>query len=322
MFLVQKHIPQYILDLPNDALNSPMGPMIRNIMQTAQGAIRDQSIGHEVQFNGQPGAAQARGTNIPASSKKQKTISLWKTPTTMQRANRTAIVSKLREFAPDFKGDEGIAALVDLCLSLPPGSAFPALDLLRLEGLKSSSNCNLLARALPRVMKNFCHDTSKSARPAFMMALRCAVNCFHFAEGASFVRLNAEVREVVITGAIDGMNHEHPAVKKAGGILALNLVGAHERNPTMVPALNMDDAALLLSGICEMLQPEADVLPTEVACYVIPTLAVLIDEDDDALQMARAFGAHVSHYAKESNGFDEKTQLAAKLIETQINSSK
>lgn len=321
MFLTESHIPQYILDLPNDALNSPMGPMLRNIMQSAQGTIRDQSIGHEVQLDDEPDVSAAR-TTAGAPSRKHKTAKLWKTPTVMQRANRAAIVSKTRELCPNLKGDEGVSALVDKCISLPPSTAFPVLDLLRLEGLKNSTDCSLLARSVPRLLKAFCHDGSKPARPAFMMTLRCAVNCFQFSEAASFILKNAQTLEAMISGAVDGLNHEHPGVKKAGAVLALNIVGAHERNPTVVPALNMDNYTLLLSALCEILSTDAEALPEQVAEYAIPTLAVLIDGDADALQMAQAFGADVSRYAEESSVYDQKTQAAARIALAELSVKK
>lgn len=311
MFLVDRHIPQYILDLPNDALNSPMGPMLRNLMGSMQGAIRDQSAGHEMQFGGDT----ARTTTASVSNKRN-TEAMWRNPVLLTAAKREAVLTKLREFAAEVNGNEDVTTLVDIAMKLPPAKAFPALDLLRLRCLDNATESKTLANELCRVLKRFCCESSDEARPAFMMGLRCAVNCFKFEEAAVHILRNDERRHAVINAAIDAIAHSHKGVGRTGGILALNLVGAHHRHMNTVPKLSFDDAALLLSALCDALQPDNELLAVEVARFVLQTLAVLVDGDGDALQMVQAFGADVKRYT--GADFDEGTQKAARFVEQRV----
>lgn len=313
MFLVQRHIPQYILDLPNEALNSPMGPMLRSMMDNMQSTIRDQSAGHELQLGANP-----TGTASAPPSRKHSTAHLWGSPALLTNSKRSVVVAKLREFSPDATGAEDVAALVALAMAQPPRFAFPALDLLRLACTTSVAEGEALARALPILLGRFCEDTGDEARPSFMMAVRAAVNCFKHASVTKFILSDKECRAAALTSSVAAIGHAHKSVRVAGSALALNLAGAHERDGASVPALTFDDAALLLSALCNVLQPEAELQHADVARYIIPALAVLIDADEDALQMAQVFGADVKRYADASAGFNSTTQKAAALADEKI----
>ncbi len=319
MFLVGVHIPQYVLDLPNEALNSPLGPMLRQVMQSAQASIRDQSLGHEMNLGGNTAGSivptTSSSTNLPAS-KKTRTRQMWATPVTLTRSNRAAVVTKLKEFVPSMTGNENAEQLLKAVQSQSADIAFPTLDLIRLAALKSSDECVVVAKGVPQLTKQFCTNTGPSARAAFMMTMRAAVNCFAFTGGESAL-LDASQREAVFTAAADSIRHPHKAVRSAGAALILNIAGSHARRPKEVEALSFDDVTMLASALCEVLQPDTDELKDQAVKNVLQALAVIINEDDEALQLVQVFGASTQKYSANS-ALDAVTLDAAKFIDQKM----
>lgn len=325
MFLVSKHIPQYILDLPNEALDSPMGPMLRGMLQNAQGAIRDQSMGHELQLG--PAAGSAPNTYSSSSSasrskppskaglsKKQRTKSIWKVPEILSRSNRAAVVSKLRELNPSMTGDEGASTLISFAIDQSPETAFPTLDLLRLAAIKSSHECVVVANGLQLLLQKFCADKSPHLRPAYMMSIRCAVNCFAFPQGEKSI-YNSDNLDIILEAAVGCLSHPHKSVKIAGSLLLMNLVGAPERYGDDIGKLNIDQTTLIASSLADLFLPEKDIdVPPDVAKYALSSLAVLADADEDCAQIIEVFGIDISRYLKKDSGLDEATIKAARLV--------
>lgn len=320
MFLVGVHIPQYILDLPNEALNSPLGPMLRQVMQSAQSSIRDRSLGHEMNFDGNNTASSSSNTLLPStnvsSSTKTRTRAMWTTPVTLTRSNRVAVVAKLKEFEPSMTGNENAEQLLKVVETQNAGNAFPALDLVRLAALQSADECVLVAKSVPKLVKQFCSDTSASSRAAFMMTVRAIVNCFAFSAGESAL-LDASQREIVVSTAADSVRHAHKAVQSAGAALILNIAGAQARRPKDIEALSFDEVTMLVSCLSERLTTDTEEMNNQTAQYLVQALAVLINEDDEALQLAQVLGANTEHYSTKST-LDQVTQDAIKFVDQKL----
>lgn len=311
MFLVGKHIPQFILDLPNEALDSPMGPMLRQMMQSVQDAIRDRSIGHQVDpsaVNSQRRGGASSSSTQPRLTRRlgEKTKHLWTTAVVLDRSNRAVVVRKLREYAPDASGKQNVNELVNLCMSLPENHAFPALDLLRLAVAEDENNCEIVARTMPKLIARFGPDAENSCRPSFMMLLRCAVNCFYTERGAGPLLKDPEIAYSLLATTIAGLNYDHAGVKKTAAMLALNLAGAQYRFPSAVPKLSDDNTIWVVSTLSEKLVKDASLMPSEEAFHVISALGVLTGDNPEAFQLTQAMEVSLERYADPMYGDDPR----------------
>lgn len=89
MFLVGRHIPRHILELPQQAMSSPLGPMLRPIIDSMQTAIVQQSIGHEWT------SATANATPTTPTMTTEPAVPTSPTTRTMPTATATSKVSTI-----------------------------------------------------------------------------------------------------------------------------------------------------------------------------------------------------------------------------------
>lgn len=304
-FLLGKSIPQYILDLPSEAMSSPLGPFIRPMIEQMQSAIQQQSIGHEVSLRPSsevPRAGSPSTLSAPAPSGSQM---YWSKPITLENANRTAIRSKLKQFAPDYENNRD--ELLQLSLSLPPEQAFPALDLLRLEVAESPATAEKFAADV-QVLANRFVLSEEAQAPACMMTLRGMVNCFKHTKSSETL-CESETVDVVVECIATALSNQKAQIRKTGALLALNLAGAHRREKSC-RALDESHSCRLLFTLVERLNDAQKPLPEE-ARPVLSALIVLVDGDLDALMLTRTFGLQLEFYLEAATCEDSLTRAAA-----------
>lgn len=310
-FLVGKSIPQYILDLPSEAMNSPLGPMIRPVIEQMQSAIQQQSVGHEVQFQSSSTARAATSSPMPSATPSTSSIagsrsrSYWSIPVTLQKGDRNVITSKLQEFVPEYKLGDG--DFIDLSLSVPPQKSFPALDLMRLDVAEKESVAEKFVAQFRALATRFILNEDVPA-PACMMTLRGAVNVFkHAAPTENFCR--AEEIEVIVESIATALTKENAQIRKTGALLALNLAGAHRRHP-QAPKLGEDHSVRLLFSMVERLSATETPAPEE-AGPLLSALNVFVDGDADALVLVKTFGLDLEVYQNAKSCADAYTRTAA-----------
>jgi len=113
MFLVNTTIPQYILDLPNEAMNSPMGPMIRPMIESMSNQIRDASAGHELVHTKANKSVASNGVHgsVDDAYRLFKELGISSKPSLISSGRLELISKKLLEFNPNCK--EFLIKLVD-----------------------------------------------------------------------------------------------------------------------------------------------------------------------------------------------------------------
>lgn len=320
-FLVGKSIPQYILDLPSEAMNSPLGPVIRPFIEQMQSAIQQQSVGHEVQLQSSSSARAIPNTSvlsptsnnaIPAAGSRSRPY--WSSPVTLEKGDRKVISSKLQEFAPEYK--QNPEELAQLSSKLPPHKAFPALDLLRLHVAESAAIADEFASLFHTLAHRFIlsEDVPVAAR---MMTLRGAVNTFkHSTSSESMCR--GENLNTVVDCITDALTKENALIHKTGALLALNLAGAHRRH-FKIPKLEEDKLVQLLFCIVERLNAGATPAAAE-ARPLLCALIVLVDEDPDAVVLVKTFGLDLEVYQNEESCADGHTRTAASDLDEILSS--
>lgn len=323
-FLLGRSIPQYILDLPAEAMNSPLGPMIRPIIEQMQSVIQQQSVGHEVSLSPGPEAQSDRGTPsaspaLPSTSQAAPvslTVSepYWSAPITLEKADRKAVTSKLKQYAPSYDGNS--EGLIALSLSMSPEKSFPALDLLRLSVADSPGIAEHFTSEIRTLADRFILNEDAPA-PACMMALRGAVNCFKHPK--SSVRMcDSDIADIVVESIAAALTREKPQTRKTAALLALNLSGAHRRNRS-AQKLDEDHAVRLLFAIVERLN-SSERPAAEEARPLLSTLVVMVDGDADAVMLVGTFGLALTHYVEASSSSDAGVRTAAAQLEKLLSS--
>jgi PPPDE putative peptidase domain/PUL domain len=330
-------IPSYIIDLPQEAMDTPLGAMLRPMLENMQGAIRDQSLGHEVRLNGAVAAQASRGIasgsaglssgpasltlSAPSGPPRQahgKVASAVREPMLLTRANRAGVVSKLREFHPTYSGradgmELRVQDLLDAQRSLPLGMVFPALDLLRLAATQDAAACAQVAEAAPGLLAKYTLAGPDVPRPDRMMALRVAVNCFAFEEGAAIVMQPGSV-ESLVEAVAESINHEQPAVSKTAAVLAFNLAGSKKRHPKSVSNLSEESKVRFLFAAAE--RARDSVVPTspEEAYPLLSAIAIAVDGDLDSCELVKTLDIDFSSYLDPTICTDDKTAHVAKHL--------
>ncbi|KAL6564004.1 hypothetical protein OROHE_005244 [Orobanche hederae] len=90
-FLVGASIPDYILNLPNEVLNSPMGALILPMIQQLETTLRAGAVPQAPQFN--PSAAVARSNQTAAAVKSAGAGNAQSAKTNEEDANKSKIES-------------------------------------------------------------------------------------------------------------------------------------------------------------------------------------------------------------------------------------
>lgn len=227
MFLVNSHIPQHILDLPGEALNSPIGPMLRSMVDGMQRTIIEQSMSHQVNFNrNAPVASTSSNTAVatPTSHANSSEVSqknseatalvtnLVSNPVRLASGNVTGIRNKLKSIDGSLprtvRTGEDASALVNFALKSSSSEAFPALDLLRLslvtfEGEQTESFEKVTEQVSNNLLKLFekfaLTEFEDATYGAQLMTLRLAVNLFAIEKGWQKAAKDAEK----LTGAVE-----------------------------------------------------------------------------------------------------------------------
>lgn len=329
----EKGIPEYIIDLPRQALDSPLGPMIRPMLDNMQGVIRDQSAGHEVQLGSSssmpssPAPSTSARSGAASSTEKSAIASAVAAPPRLhERANRAAILQKLRELDPAFpeptdalpEPENDVATLLLAVKRLPAQAVFPALDLLRIAVLASPEASKVIAVAVPDLLKRYVTSPGSGAasdvpRPATMMALRVALNCFKHPAGAQEL-MSSKTRSSIVDAAADALGHEHPLVTKTAAALTFNVTreslragtgkspsgvgnGHNGTAPLAASAneglksLSEEETVRLLFAAGERMGNSAAVIGNPDEDYLLlATMAMLVRDDPDSKELLRTVG--------------------------------
>lgn len=306
MFLVGIHIPQYILDLPSEAMSSPLGPMIRPMIDNMQAQIQQASLGHQAFGDRNPHATESSQSRGLTEGPSVKLLSLAKYPALFEKGNRSAIEAKLREFDPAFEsvsaGDTH--ALWQSVDRLDADHVFPTLDLLRLRALEDEETCVGISGKARVILERFCTDAD-SPRPAIMMSLRLLANVFAFSKAASVLLQVSDSQQVQLCeAALLGIEHEHTSVREAASAFALNIANHSER-------LSEDAAIRLLCGLENQFSSLAG--SSELSLHrILSAFGLLLTRDEDLRTIGRTLGANLEPFLRESSS--PEVQLCAREI--------
>lgn len=320
-------IPNYIIDLPREAMDSPMGSMLRPMIENMQAGIRDQSAGHEVNFGAASGPGpglestpigQTPASSIAASPRSAAPSAIStsaREPLLLSACKIPPVLAKLREFDPEYPppGSGDTAPAVDLLLAAESraesGRAFPALDLLRIAALRDAGACGLVAKAAPRLLARHVVEAS-APRPDRMMALRVAVNTFKFEAGTTAMVAAGVVGEVVEAAAL-GLENEHPAVAKTAAMLALNVAGAPLRFPGKVVKLAEEHNVRLLFALIERAKCDSVPMSADESYPLLGAIGCLVNGDADARELARTLDFDLTPFLDPTRCMDVKTRALA-----------
>lgn len=293
-------IPSYIVDLPREAMDSPMGPMLRPMIENMQSGIRDQSAGHELNFGrGAPPSTQStpshdRGAPTAIARCAEK-------PILLTRTSVGPVLAKLRDLDSEYPKvdhdvNESAPPIVELLAAekrAAAGKAFPALDLLRMAVLRDVQSASLVCSALPSLLERHVLDNS-APRPDLMMALRVAVNAFAFKDSAVSVMSDGVVETLVEAAAV-GLGHGHAAVAKTAAALAMNIAGARRRHPEALTPLGEELVVRLIFAAVERAKSES-APSTDDAYPLIGAIAVIVNADADSRELVRSFDLDLAPY--------------------------
>lgn len=316
-------IPRYIIDLPNEAINSPLGPMLRPLLENMQSVIRDQSLGHEVELAGSslpfdPRNAQSKYASASDSTPKIDGANPGE-QVFFTRANRTVVMMKLKEFDPFFVEDEenNVRALLRSEARLAAEIAFPALDLLRLGALVDEQSCVHVAEVTPRFLQKYVLDHS-APRSCRLMTLRLAANCFKHPCGAK-VLCAAESIEILVEALAESLSHEHASIPKTAGALAFNLTDAPQRFPEHVAKLSEDDAVRVTWALVERANNQLVASTPDEAFPLLGALVNLVENHEGVCDLLRTLDLDLSRYIDENICTDDRTRKLATLIHNLVN---
>eukprot|EP00177_Eucheuma_denticulatum_P003931 GFKZ01007109.1.p1 GENE.GFKZ01007109.1~~GFKZ01007109.1.p1 ORF type:complete len:445 (-),score=56.15 GFKZ01007109.1:1609-2943(-) len=323
-FLVDKGIPRYILDLPAQAMNSPLGPMIRPIIEQMQVAIQHNSVGHEVQLPPNSSAVNPSATEASheppvvkiTEPQRAQTVSLsyCATPITLSKGDPKLITKRLLQVSPSATPADP-SSLIQLSLSLPPQQAFPALDLIRLH-IPTDPHLALQFATQFETFSSHFITPDKAPHSSAIMTLRAALNCFvHPAPTKHFAA--PEDLNIIVEPICTALTHTHVGVRKTAALLALNLAGAHNRNPEL-PALPEEQVSYLMLHIVERLNAHA--YDDEDSRALLTALIVLADGDPDAAVSVKVFGLLPDDLEKAKSCQDEATRKVATDLATTLRS--
>ncbi|KAI0567331.1 PPPDE peptidase [Gracilaria domingensis] len=331
MFLLDKHVPQYILDLPAEAMNSPLGPTIRPIIDQMQASIRNQSMGHEEILSvprNEPSQAPSyevrsdpvHGPALDSSSsafpvqlaKTSRTPEYWKYPITLANAERTKVREKLHKFDSSFSPDENphFDKILSSSRTCPLEKAFPVLDFLRLYILESDAYAIAAAHEIGFLCDRYitASDSPDSAR---IMALRAAINLFAH-EASTLHVCREDTMKTVIDAFCHGLESPNLKVRMPAAILGLNIAGASRRHKD-APQLAEDDMVrLLYAGVARLnSDPLAD--PKE-STPLMQMLVIIADSNEESRAYIAAFDLNVDVYREVDSCPDDDTRTAARHL--------
>lgn len=288
-------IPSYIVDLPREAMDSPMGAMLRPMIDNMQNGIRDQSAGHELNFDASapataPVSTAAAPTAIARCAEK---------PILLTLSNVAPVLAKLREFDSEYPRDNTanesppIPQLLAAEKRAVPGKAFPALDLLRMAVLRDSQSASMVCSALSTLLERHVLDTT-APRPDRMMALRVAVNIFGFKDSTVSAMSGSNVETLVEAAAL-GLGHDHAAVTKTAAALAMNIAGASRRHPDVLKPLSEELVVRLTFAAVERANADGasskdDALP------LIGAIAIAANADADSRELVKSLDLDLTPY--------------------------
>eukprot|EP00301_Raphidiophrys_heterophryoidea_P025154 c8373_g1_i1.p1 GENE.c8373_g1_i1~~c8373_g1_i1.p1 ORF type:complete len:392 (-),score=102.81 c8373_g1_i1:52-1227(-) len=222
-----------IVNLPEDALNTPMGAMLRPWIENMHNQL-GVGYGHAQQQQYQPQPNSSSQASIPANSvapltQQQKSFFLTKTPdakavttVSFDSGNMTGIKKKLKEFSQEQNdransilelvdvldrrqqlsesNDESIRALASALSDWPETNLFPLIDLARLVVVDSYGAKALEKFQIPIILAS--RSSSIRDTPAVLMTLRFFTNILHFHTQAKSLVPPSTMLEVA-TGVVE-----------------------------------------------------------------------------------------------------------------------
>lgn len=322
MFLVNSHIPQYILDLPGEALNSAIGPMLRPMVDGMQRAIIEQSMSHQVNFNNasansvstSTGAGNAASNTAPSASSGARDAfdsnrvfdELVNNPVKLGHGNVSGIRNKLKSIdgslPTTIRNGEDANALIKFALHGSASEVFAALDLLRLtlasiDGEASENSGTILERvceSLLQLIEKFgVGDYSDATYGAQLMTIRLAVNVFAVGGSNAKVVKNTDL----VDGAVEACEHALSAWRDTSGMKD------SERSRRLSVAAA---GAILLRNVCTAIRREKVVLEKDGEA----------EDEDEGVTTRLLFMVHefVSERANESSASSNVNGDCLKLV--------
>lgn len=295
-FLLQKHIPQHILDLPGEALNSPLGPIIRPLIDQMQAAITEQSEGHQLSLT--PAGPSTSEPSAPAPAKRRYE-SFWSAPITLSSsANRPAILRKLNQTNPSLlvAPEPTISQLIHFALTFTDKpKTFPALDLLRLHALHTDRAKEII-QSLPALISRFIppDGIEGAPRPAMTMTLRLITNLF--AHEHATISLCTPCTQPLLTDTISRcISHTQAPIRLTSALIFSNLAGATLRHPVAAP-LSEEHTVRLLFTVVSRLSNTAAPPKRDEAMVLMQGVLIMCEAYSDAAMLVAAFEMDLTAY--------------------------
>lgn len=240
-FLTGQHIPQFILDLPREALDSPIGPMLTAVIEPMQEAIIQQSASHRLSTANASGAPTSECPKPAATSERAQPpapaparCAIATTPVMVGTGNADRIAARLREVAPKLPvaircaGD--VQAHLTFLSTSGAGDALASLDLLRTSALSKEVGSGLENRVQALLERFVSAEVIASHRGTVIMAMRTAMNLLSndgvaqaWVDARRVDELDAVVAAIATGLQGDGATDDVLVAKAAAG-LARNLV--------------------------------------------------------------------------------------------------
>lgn len=303
-------IPSYIVDLPREAMDSPMGPMLRPMIDNMQNGIRDQSAGHELDFDASAPASAPEATVVAPTA----IARCAEKPTLLTLSNAGPVLAKLREFDCEYPNDSSandslpIRQLLAAEKRAVPGKAFPALDLLRMAVLRDSQSASMVCSSLSTLLERHVLDSS-APRPDCMMALRVAVNVFSFKD-STVSAMSGSTVETLVEAAALGLGHGHAAVSKTAAALAMNIAGANRRHPDVLKPLSEELVVRLTFAAVE--RANADGASGKDDAYpLIGAIAIAANADADSRELVKSLDLDLAPYIDPERCSDSRARDVA-----------
>lgn len=315
IFLVSQNIPAYVRDLPAQAMNSPLGPMLRPMVDSMQAAIVQQSDGHQLALPNSSSNTPTIPTTtpihkpptstMPPTSPTSRIAALAASPVVLKSGNVTSIARKLSSFDPTLlpaqtTGTDSatIARLVKHARTAPPDQAFPSLDLLRLASASTSSAATTIASDLPFLLERHVPESNLHV-PSATMALRLAIN--------QHVHAIPKAHDLLDILGI-ALNSNASVPMRTAALLAQNIAGASRRNGKKCE----EDVATRLLFIASDILSSSPSPPSLVAAPLLRAVALTVHDDPDAVSVLDAYGLDTDVFVDDE---DEDVRTAARLMQ-------
>lgn len=328
-FVCGKTIPQYILDLPERVLGSPIAQMLRPLIEQAT------PHGSTVEYNDSPtdGASNYQSP-FADSPKKAKTATSTppKSPSKVEYVSFSSelssekVLAKLRELNSN-KGankisDENLnkvgnltnqTAVLDVktwndimkpvVLQWPLEDLFPLLDILRWCSVRTQLPAVVLAD-IYKIVNDRNFISTASPESVVRLTLRLLANFFLYENSRTYLRGHGEHCFNAIQSIIGSYSSGRDHLELAASAVVFNFALSLKEKP------DQELSFLLMSGLATQFLSETK--NYDAQCRIIAAMNILIESDSETKDLALALD--LKQTLQNMPKFDKKVEAASKTL--------